>query len=158
MQKRAVFLEVERLSVSNVAEHLFPARPTEMTVSIELERQYGNRAAVMAPLGMPELLDMLTENPITITEEDASTNLAPSTPYLRALAAQVSPSSDVRYNQVIEADRPRFLQWFTTVRTKLSPDQKFRMRQSSPATPSAPKQGGKSGEKTTSIGRMARKS
>ncbi len=96
MQKRAENLQADRLIVTNVGEHLLPAWPTDMTVTIELERGYGKRGAAMAPPSMPELLDMLAESPTPNTDEKASKYLAPSVPYLQAIGAQVSPKSNVR--------------------------------------------------------------
>ncbi len=87
MQKREEILQADRLRVANVHDNLFPARPSELTITIELEQKYGNPGAAMAPTSMPELFDTLTEIPSSI-EEEASEYLAPTAPHLRALAAQ----------------------------------------------------------------------
>ncbi len=78
-------------------------------MTIELESNDGNRDTAMAPLNMPELLDLLTETLTPTTEEEANKYLARSVPYLQAFVAQVSPRSDMWLSHMIEIDRPHFL-------------------------------------------------
>ncbi len=80
----------------------------------------------MAPPSMPELLDILSENPTPITEREASEYLAPTAPYLNALAAQVRPRPDEGLNHVIKRDKQRLLFWFTHDRPS------FQLRKSLP--------------------------
>ncbi len=88
MQKRAHILQ-EKLLVTSPADHIFPPRPAELQITIELERKYGNRGATMAPLSMPELLEALNDRPSPMPEEQAAQYLGPTEAYIQALANQV---------------------------------------------------------------------
>ncbi len=108
MQKRTELLQANRLLVTNPSDHLCPSQPTELTITIELERTYGNRGAAVAPLSMPKLLDILTEHLSPLTEEQAGHNVAPTTAYINAPAAQVSSRLDPNLNHVAQEDQLRF--------------------------------------------------
>ena len=132
----------KKLLVTNPADHIFPPRPTELQITIELERKYGNRGATMAPLSMPELLEALNDRPSPMPEEQAAQYLGPTEAYIQALANQVKYRPDPSRNQVDPKDKDRFAHWFAADRTKPAPNNKFAIQQGSRFTSSSSRHGG----------------
>ena len=148
MQKRPHFLREERLQFTSPADHIFPSRPTELQITIELERKYGNRGAAMAPFSMTELWEAWNERPNPMPEEQGAQYRGPTEAYIQALANQVKYWPDPSLNQVDPKDKDRFAHWFATDRTKPAPNNKFAIQQGPRFTSSSSRHGGgKSGQK-----------
>ncbi len=90
-------MKADRLSITNVAEHILPCKPKDVMVCIDL----------VAP-GLPEFLEMLTETFPPNAAARAGPYLAPTERYVLALRDQIKPLFDVRLNRVVEEDQESF--------------------------------------------------